>query len=348
MSEQNRLTYAGAGINIDDTDEVKQKMAKSLETNDGRVLNSLGAFASLFDFKFPEYEHPILVMKTEEPGSKQKLAVQHGRVRSVCYDMINHLINDIIVMGAKPLAVQDAIICGSVEKETIAEIVDAVAAACREQDCVLTGGETSIQPGVLEPGTFILTSSIVGVVDKANIVDGSAICKGDVIIAVASNGVHTNGYTLVRAIMDQSPGIMERPVVGESFLDAIMKPHLCYYKALRGLFGSRGLHGMAHITGGGIVGNLNRVIPDGLDASVDLSAIRVLPVFKLLREAGQVEEREMLRTFNLGVGMVLVVSPDTAEQTIEHLRANGMESYAIGEVTDGDKRVVYRNRLNWE
>lgn len=348
MSEQNRLTYAGAGINIEDTDEVKQKMAKSLETNDGRVLNSLGAFASLFDFKFPEYEHPILVMKTEEPGSKQKLAVQFGRVRSVCYDMINHLINDIIVMGAKPLAVQDAIICGSVEKETIAEIVDAVAAACREQDCVLTGGETSIQPGVLEPGTFILTSSIVGIVDKASIVDGSAIRKGDVIIAVASNGVHTNGYTLVRAIMDQSPGIMERPVAGESFLDAIMKPHLCYYKALRGLFGSRGLHGMAHITGGGIEGNLNRVIPDGLDASVDLSAIRVLPVFKLLREAGQVEEREMLRTFNLGVGMVLVVSPDSAEQTIEHLRTNGMESYAIGEVTDGDKRVVYRNRLNWE
>lgn len=348
MPEQEKLTYARTGINIDDTDEVKQKMAKSLETNDGRVLNSLGAFASLFDFKFPEYEHPVLVMKTEEPGSKQKLAVQHNRIRSVCYDMVNHLINDIIVMGAKPLAVQDAIICGSVEKETIGEIVDAVAAACKEQDCVLTGGETSIQPGVLEPGSFILTSSIVGIVDKANIIDGSAIRKGDVVIGIASNGVHTNGYTLVRAIIDRKPDILGEQVGGESFLEAIMKPHLCYYHALKGLFGLEGLHGMAHITGGGIEGNLNRVIPPGLNASVDLSAIDVLPVFKLIREAGDVDEREMRRTFNLGVGMVLVVDVGIVGQVQEHLSRFGMNAAIIGEITDGDKQVVFRNRLNWE
>lgn len=348
MAEQEKLTYARAGIDIDETDDMKRKMAESLQTNDGRVLNSLGAFASLFDFKFPEYDHPVLVMKTEEPGSKQKLAVRHNRIRSICYDMVNHLVNDIIVMGAKPLAVQDAIICGSVEKETIGEIVDAVAAACNEQDCVLTGGETSIQPGVLEPGSFILTSSIVGIVDKANIIDGSAIRKGDVVLGIASNGVHTNGYTLIRAIIDRKPDILGEPIGEESFLEAIMKPHLCYYHPLKGLFGLAGLHGMAHITGGGIEGNLNRVIPAGLNASVDLAAIKILPVFNRIREAGDVDDRDMLRTFNLGVGMALVVDSGIVSQVQRHLSGFGMSSAIIGDITEGDKQVVYRNRLSWQ
>ncbi|WP_051109181.1 phosphoribosylformylglycinamidine cyclo-ligase [Paenibacillus ginsengihumi] len=278
-----KLTYAQTGINIDDTDAVKQNMANSLKTNDGRVLNSLGAFASLYDFKFPEYEHPVLVLKTEEPGSKQKLSFQYGRLRSICYDMINHLINDIVVMGAKPLAVQDAIICGAVDKKTISEIVDAISAACKEQDCTLTGGETSIQPGVLDKNSFILTSSIVGIVDKSKIIDGSAIRKGDAIVAVASNGVHTNGYTLIRAIIDNHPEILDMSVGDESFLDTIMIPHLCYYKPLKGLLGKDGLHGMAHITGGGIEGNLNRILPEHLTAAVDLSRIDVLPVFRMIR-----------------------------------------------------------------
>ncbi|MFE5318949.1 phosphoribosylformylglycinamidine cyclo-ligase [Paenibacillus sp. NPDC056579] len=344
---KDKLTYAGSGINIDDTDAVKQTMAKSLETNDSRVLNSLGAFASLYDFKFPEYEHPVLVMKTEEPGSKQKLAFQHGWIRSICYDMVNHLINDIIVMGAKPLAVQDAIICGAVDKEIIGEIVDAVSAACKEQDCVLTGGETSIQPGVLEKGSYILTSSIVGVVDKARIIDGSAIRKGDAVVAVASNGIHTNGYTLVRAIMDKYPEIMDKQVGEESFLDAIMKPHLCYYKSIRDLFGSDVLHGMAHITGGGIEGNLNRIIPEQLDAFIDLSRLDILPIFKLLHQVGDVDEREMLRTFNMGAGLLLVVDPSAVETTVEHLAKHGLSSYVIGEIAEGNRQVVFQGQLQW-
>lgn len=343
-----KLTYARTGIDINDTDEVKQNMAKSLETSNSRVLNSLGAFASLYDFKFPEYEHPILVMKTEEPGSKQKLAFQYGRVRSICHDMINHLVNDIIVMGAKPLAVQDAIICGSIDKETISEIVDAVSEACKEQDCVLTGGETSIQPGVLEKGSYILTSSIVGIVDKSKIIDGSAIQKGDIVLAVSSNGIHTNGYTLVRAIMDQHPEIMEMKIGQESFLDSIMKPHLCYYKPLRDLFGMDGLHGMAHITGGGIEGNLNRVIPEGLNALVDLSRVEIHPVFKAIRQVGNVDERDMLRTFNMGVGFILVVDPKTADTVKKHVTENGLNSYVIGEIMDGDKQVVFKNELKWD
>jgi phosphoribosylformylglycinamidine cyclo-ligase len=346
--ESEKLTYARTGINIDDTDAVKQKMAQSLKTNDNRVLNTLGSFASLYDFSFPEYEHPVLVMKTEEPGSKQKLAFQHGRVRSICYDMVNHLINDIIVMGAKPLAVQDAIICGAVDKETISEIVDAVSTACREQDCLLTGGETSIQPGVLEKGSYILTSSIVGIVDKSKIIDGSAIRKGDVVVAVASNGIHTNGYTLIRAIMDKYPEILDKRVGDESFLEAIMKPHLCYYKPLKDLFGIDGLHGMAHITGGGIEGNLNRVIPEGMNALIDLSRIDILPVFQLIRNIGNVDERDMLRTFNMGVGLILVVDSNTVKTVLDHVATFGLKSYVIGEIVEGNKRVVFQQELKWK
>lgn len=343
-----KLTYARTGINIDDTDAVKQNMAKSLTTNNTRVLNSHGAFASLYDFKFPEYEHPIMVMKTEEPGSKQMLAFQYGRMRSICFDMINHLINDIIVMGAKPLAVQDAIICGAVDKEMISEIVDSISEACKEQECVLTGGETSIQPGVLQKDSYILTSSIVGIVDKPKIIDGSAICNGDAIVAVASNGVHTNGYTLIRTIIDNHPEILNLMVGNESFLDAIMKPHLCYYKPLRDLFETDGLHGMAHITGGGIEGNLNRVIPERLDALVDLSRIDIPPLFQMIRNNGNVDERDMLRTFNMGVGMILVVDSKSVQSVMDHIVAFGLKSYVIGEIIEGNKQVIFNNEIKWE
>ncbi|MEI7836838.1 MAG: phosphoribosylformylglycinamidine cyclo-ligase, partial [Planctomycetota bacterium] len=268
------MSYSKAGVNIDLADATKAAMAQSLKTNDARVLNRIGAFASLFDARFEGYTHPVLVLKTEEPGSKQKLALANGHVRSICYDMVNHLINDIAVMGARPLSVQDAIICGRLEKDVVSQMVDAMASACREQGCTLTGGETSEQPGVLEPGTYILTSSVVGVVEKDKIVDGSKIVPGDVVLALASNGLHTNGYSLVRALMAQSPEILEARVEGESFLEAILRPHTCYYQAINGLFDSPALHGLAHITGGGVRDNLRRILPGGVDAVIDLGAIR--------------------------------------------------------------------------
>lgn len=346
--ENKKLTYADVGINITDTDALKLEMAASMQTTERRVLSSHGAFASLYDIRFPEYEHPVLVMKTEEPGSKQKLAVQYNRIRSICYDMINHLINDIIVMGAKPLAVQDAIITGSVNTEVISQIVKGVADACKEQDCTLTGGETSIQPGVLEEGVFILTSSIIGIVDKKDIIDGSTIREGDIVLALPSNGLHTNGYTLVRAILDKNPEIYNTTVDGESFLDAIMNPHYCYYHALKGLFHCSGLHGMAHITGGGIEGNLNRILPNHLDAEVNLSLVRVLTLFNKLRIAGNVDEADMLKTFNMGVGMVLVIDPNDLNHIQAHLQENHINGYVIGEIIHGKGNVTYVNQVVWQ
>ena len=345
MKEQ--LSYKKAGVDLDAPHNNKKKMAKSLRVVDKRVLNKIGAFASLFDGTFPEYEHPVLVLKTEEPGSKQKLAFQYNRVSSICYDMINHLINDIITMGAKPLTVQDAIICGKLEKKVVTELVKSMSEACREQGCVLIGGETSEQPGVLEAGTYILTSSIVGVVEKSEIIDGSKVEEGDCVLAVASNGLHTNGYSLVRALMTQKPEIIKLQVGEKSFLEAILKPHKCYYQSFRGLFELPQIHGIAHITGGGIEGNLNRILPENLDAVIDRSKIEVLPIFKVIHQIGNVEESDMMRTFNMGVGIAVAVKKAMLDGVRKHLSEKGCHSYVIGEVTKGEKKVIYRGKLNW-
>lgn len=218
------LSYSKAGIDITYTDTIKQEMAKHLETKDRRVLNGLGPFASLYDLHFPEIKEPVLVLKSEEPGSKQKLAMEYGFTESICHDMINHLVNDIVVMGARPLAVLDTIVCGNAEKDTIKTLVKGISQACRDNECSLVGGETSIQPLVIDAGVYVLTSSIAGIVEKSHIIDGSAINEGDTVLAVASNGLHTNGYSLVRLLMEKMPQIKLDRIDGLTFIEQIMKP----------------------------------------------------------------------------------------------------------------------------
>ena len=330
------LTY---GVNIDIANAAKQEMATILETDNRRVMNKVGAFASLYDFSFPEYQNPVLVLKTEEPGSKQLLAAQ--------YDMINHLINDCIVMGAKPLTVQDAIICGKMVKKDVNKLVKAVADACAKEGCVLTGGETSEQPGVLSEGTYILTSSIVGVVEKSKIIDGSKIEEGDVVLGVASNGVHTNGYTLVRSIMERYPNVMQTTIGDRTFIDAILEPHMCYYSIIKDLFDTGMIRGMAHITGGGIKENLNRILPENVNANIDLSKYRILDVFRVIRKFGNVSDAEMLRTFNMGVGLAIVTPKEFAETVKAHIIKNGADCYEIGTIVKGNKQVITFQNFQW-
>lgn len=341
------LSYSKAGVDIAYTDTIKKEMAKHLETGDRRVLNGLGPFASLYDISFPEIKNPVLVLKSEEPGSKQKLAMEYGYTGSICHDMINHLVNDIVVMGAKPLAVLDTIVCGNAEKDTIGALVKGVSEACRENECSLVGGETSVQPQVVEKGVYVLTSSIAGIVEKNRIIDGSAAGEGDVVLALASNGLHTNGYSLVRMLMDRMPEIKLEKVEGETFIEQIMKPHTPYYKALKGILGKDCIHGMAHITGGGIEGNLCRVIPDGLSAVIDLDKIKTLPVFRFIRQCGNISDREMLSTFNCGVGFIMVVQAEAAAQIAAHMN-NYCECYEIGRIRTGEQKVVMEHRLNWQ
>ena len=344
--EEDGLSYSKAGVDIAYTDTIKKEMAKHLETGDGRVLNGLGPFASLYDIHFPEIKNPVLVLKSEEPGSKQKLAMEYGYTESICHDMINHLVNDIVVMGAKPLAVLDTIVCGNAEKDTIKALVKGVSEACRENECSLVGGETSIQPSVVEPGVYVLTSSIAGIVEKSKVVDGSAIEEGDAVLAIASNGLHTNGYSLIRLLMDKMPQIKLEKIEGLTFIEQIMKPHLPYYKAVKGLFDKNIVQGMAHITGGGIEGNLCRVIPDGLSARIDLSRIKPLPIFRYIRNNGNISDEEMLRTFNCGVGFNLVVSQKDKALVMKHI-GRFYDCYEIGEIGKGENRVVFEKRINW-
>lgn len=352
MSDGEQLSYAAAGVDIAAADAAKAAMAESLETSDSRVLNRLGAFATLFDASFPDYEQPVLVLKTEEPGSKQKLALAHDRVESLCEDLVNHLINDIIVMGARPLSVQDAIICGHLDGPIINRLVAGLAAACRAQGCTLTGGETSEQPGVLDEGTYILVANAVGVVERARIIDGARIAAEDRIIAVASNGLHTNGYSLVRALLAREPALAMRDVDGEPFLEVILRPHRPYYHAVRDLFGHNGLHGLAHITGGGIEGNLRRIIPTALQARIDLGALIPPPVFRVIREAGAVDDADMLRTFNLGVGLIIIATADATAGIVAHLAGQNYDSAIIGEIAARDEpdaaAVSFAGALRWK
>lgn len=353
-------SYSKAGVDIGHTDDVKKEMKDFINTDNPRVLNGLGPFASLYDIKFDGIKNPVLVLKAEEPGSKQKLAVEYGYIESVCHDMINHLVNDIIVMGAMPLAVLDTIVCGNAEKETVTSIVRGISEACRANECVLVGGETSVQPGVVDKGVYILTSSIAGIVDRDDIIDGSAIEENDVILAVASNGLHTNGYSLVRLLMEKMPEITDEEVEkagGESsesfkslsFIQAIMRPHTPYYKAVKDLFSGKKIKGMAHITGGGIEGNLNRIIPEGLCADIDLSKIDVLPIFKYIKTKGNIPDDEMLKTFNCGAGLIIVVSKSVSDFVINHV-SQYYKCYEIGKIvsdTGNSEKVKFNNRLDF-
>lgn len=346
ITEKETLSYGKAGVDITYSDSIKKDMSKYLSGDDVRVLNGIGAFASLYNIKFDEIERPTLVLKSEEPGSKQKLAMEYGYTESICHDMINHLVNDIIVMGARPLAVLDTIVCGKAEKDTINAFVKGMSEACKNNECSLVGGETSIQPQVVRDGLYVLAATIAGIVDRKNVIDGSDIKEGDIVLSIASNGLHTNGYSLVRLLMDKHPEIKLEKIEGMTFIEQIMKPHLPYYACLKGLFGRGVVHGLAHITGGGVMGNLCRIIPEGLSAGIDVSNIRTLPIFEFIKRRGNISDKEMLSTFNCGVGMCIVVPKEKEREVCEHI-GKYYDCYKIGVINKGKAKVEYFNSLVW-
>jgi phosphoribosylformylglycinamidine cyclo-ligase len=334
-------------VNIDLANQTKAGFGKLLDDRDPRLLNRVGAFSSLFLLDVKRFHEPVLVLKTEEPGSKQGLAFAHDRIESVCHDMINHLINDCIVMGAEPLAVQDLIICGQLDKTIATRIVAACASACEAQGCVLTGGETTEQPDIVPVGTYILGSSIVGVVERKRLIDGSRIVPGDIVIALSSSGPHTNGYTLIRDLLARQPALAQQKVGSASFLEAVLEPHRCYYRSLKELFALEVISGLAHITGGGIRENLDRILPPHTNASIDLARYRPGLVFGAIRDAGQVSADEMLRTFNLGVGIALVCPRDREPQVLAHLRREGQDAYVVGEIVPGSGMVECHGSITY-
>ena len=346
--ESAHVSYSKAGVDISYTDAIKSEMEKYVSVGNERVLNRMGAFASLYDFHFPEIKHPVLVLKAEEPGSKQKLAIEYGYTESICHDMINHLVNDILVMNARPLAVLDTIVCGKAEKDTIKSLVKGVSDACRENECVLIGGETSIQPQVLDKGVYVLTSNVAGVADREEIIDGSRMEEGDVILAVASNGLHTNGYSLIRMLMDRNGDLLHTRVGEETFLDVIMRPHTAYYPVLKEVLDARTVTGMAHITGGGIKGNFKRIIPDKLYAQIDLSKLQIPEIFHLIKKEGKIPDEEMLSTFNCGAGLLMAVRKDSAARICRRI-SERILCYEIGTIKAGEEKekVQFIHHLQW-
>jgi phosphoribosylformylglycinamidine cyclo-ligase len=338
-------TYRDSGVDIDAQDRALdqvKKLVRNTYTDD--VLSDQGAFGGLFRMPVKGFKEPVLVASADGVGTKLKVAIASRRHTTVGRDLVHHCINDILVQGARPLFFLDYLATGRLDPDVVTDVIGGVAAACGEHGLALLGGETAEMPGFYADGEYDLAGFIVGVVERRKIIDGSAVQKGDVLVGLASSGLHTNGYSLARKVFFEKLGLGPLDSVeslGRSAADELLEVHRCYLEPVRPLLEQGLVHGMAHITGGGITDNLPRILPDGLQAVIKVGAWEIPPVFRLLAEEGQVPEDDMWRTFNLGVGMVLVVSPKNLEKVLKSLRESGFPGFPMGNVVKGEKGVEY-------
>ena len=336
--------YRQAGVDIDAGNEVVRRiktLAKSTHTPG--VLGGLGSFGGLF--AMPEgVDGPVLVASADGVGTKLKVAFMAGVHDTIGADLVNHCVNDILVQGAEPLFFLDYLATGRLSPDVAEQIVKGVATACRENGCALLGGETAEMPGFYADGEYDVAGFIVGMVPRARLIDGSSIQAGDVLVALPSSGLHTNGYSLARQIVFEDAGLKAGdPWPGDSrtVADVLLATHRSYLPAIRPLLGTGLIKGMAHITGGGITENLPRVLPDGLQARVGTSSWTVPPVFTWLQKAGGVSDDEMRRAFNMGLGLVIVCSAADADAVVERLTSAGEAPMRIGAVEAGTAGVSY-------
>ncbi len=328
------LRYADAGVDIDAGNRAIDLIRKAVSsTHTPAVLGGIGAFSGLFEFDVAGWTRPVLVSSTDSVGTKVKVAIATGRHRGIGVDLVNHCVNDILCCGAKPLFFLDYYATGKLIPEHLAELVDGVAAACRETGCALVGGETAEMPGVYALGDYDIAGFIVGAVERDGIVDGSRVEAGDVLLAMPSSGLHTNGYSLVRHIVLKRELDWSAPLPGTDapLADLLLEPHRCYLHAITELRRSVDVRAMAHITGGGLIENVPRVLPAGLSAVINRSSWKVPALFTAIERAGEVMQEEMWRTFNMGVGMVVAVPRAQADAVSS---AAGIPVWRIGEVVE--------------
>lgn len=329
------LDYRESGVDIDEGSRAVELMKEEVRSTYGdRVLSDLGHFGGLFRASFPGVERPVLVASTDGVGTKMKVASMAGDYSTVGKDLVNHCVNDILVQGARPLFFMDYLACGKLEAEVAATLVTGLAEACRENGMALLGGETAEMPGFYAAGDYDLAGTIVGVVDEGAIIDGSKVEPGQTIIGLPSSGLHTNGYSLARKVLFEVAGISvaDEPdlLAGITAGEALLAVHRSYLRPVGPLLDQDLLTGMAHITGGGIPGNLSRILPEGCGALIT-PVWEVPPIFRLIRELGGIEETEMRRAFNLGAGF-LMVTPQPG-RTMEVLRGTGAEPFIAGVIT---------------
>jgi phosphoribosylformylglycinamidine cyclo-ligase len=330
----NELTYTRAGVNIDEGDRFIQLIKKNVrETYTGRVIGGIGGFGGLFDARFKKLRRPVLVSSIDGVGTKLIVAQKAGVYTTVGQDLVNHCVNDILVCGARPLFFLDYYATGKLKPEAAADVVSGLALACRENGCALIGGETAEMPGLYHGEDFDLAGAIVGVVERSGIVDGSRIKKGDALIGLPSTGLHTNGFSLARAVLfkDYKPHARV-PELGMTLAEALLAVHRSYLKPVSRLSAKIEIRGMSHITGGGIVGNTMRIVPEGRTLEIDWGAWERPPIFNLIQRLGNVPEDDMRRTFNLGLGLVMVVGKRAADEAVRRLTKMGEKPVVIGKV----------------
>lgn len=340
----NSISYSDAGVDIDAatraTDKIKELAARTFNQ---RTLSEIGSFGGMFDGAFPGLAQPVLVASADGVGTKLKIAFATGVHNTVGRDLVNHCVNDILVQGARPLFFLDYIATGKLSPDVVASIVEGVTNGCRENGCVLLGGETAEMPGFYQDGEYDIAGFIVGVVDRAKIIDGKTTAPGDVLLALPSAGLHTNGYSLARKLFFEVAGYKadtQLPELGMTAGEALLLPHVSYLQPLDGLLEKGVIKGLAHITGGGLTDNIPRILPEGTAVQIKRDSWPTPPLFELLRRLGNVSDSEMYRTFNAGLGMVIVCSESEAAGIETHLRDRGNPCYRIGHVVAGNREVL--------
>ena len=338
-------TYKDAGVDIDAQDKALERVKEMVRgTYTEGVLSDQGAFGGLFKLPTKGVKEPVLVASADGVGTKLKIAFVTGRHTTVGRDLVNHCINDILVQGARPLFFLDYLATGQLDPAVVADVIGGVAGACSDEGVALLGGETAEMPGFYSEGEYDLAGFIVGVVDRRKILDGSSVSSGDVLVGLPSTGLHTNGYSLARKVFFELLDCDPNEAVDGldcGVCEELLKVHRCYLGSVWPLVEKARVNAVAHITGGGITDNLPRVLPEGLRAIVKVGAWDIPPVFRILAERGEVPEDDMWRTFNLGVGMVLVVAPKLLAKVLKMLKKAGCPGFAMGNIVPGERGVEY-------
>jgi phosphoribosylformylglycinamidine cyclo-ligase len=338
------VTYSDAGVSIDTANVAVERIKRlAASTFNSRTLTEIGSFGGMFDAAFPSMKQPVLVASADGVGTKLKIAFITGVHNTVGRDLVNHCVNDILVQGARPLFFLDYFATGKLLAETVAGVVEGMANGCRENNAVLLGGETAEMPGFYADGEYDLAGFIVGIVDREKVIDGKRITAGDVVLGLPSVGLHTNGYSLARKIFFDIGGYKSDSYVEELKMtvgEALLLPHPSYLRELDGLLDSGRIKGLAHITGGGLVDNIPRILPEGAGVEIERGSWPELPLFALMQRLGKVEGKEMFRAFNMGIGMVVICAPSDVDEITRAVSKTGTSCYQIGKVVAGDREVV--------
>lgn len=344
MTIEKKMTYRDAGVDIDEgikaVDCIKARMKHIVSKN---VISGIGGFGGIFDISKPGIKEPALVSSIDGVGTKTKVASAYGKFEGIGRDIVAHCINDIGVQGARPLFFMDYIGVSVLKASLVDKLIAGMLAICQEEDCVLLGGETAEMPAVYCDNEFDLVGCIVGIVDKSAIITGKTIKEGDLIIGLPSSGLHTNGFSLARKVLLDSGAYSLHdipPGFNQPLGDVLLAPHQCYGKIITKLGEHFSIHGIAHITGGGMIDNIPRVLPASLDAVIDSTSWPVLPVFNLIQDTGNIDKLEMARVFNMGIGITFMVDKNDADQIIRTLKTEKITPYIIGEIHRGSRQVV--------